>query len=155
MTAPDPAAGLGTLAERLGCRVVGVGVDLCDIRRIGRSVERFGDRFLARVYTPEECAACERRPGVRLNAYAKRWAAKEACAKALGTGFAKGVAQRDIEVETLPSGAPVLRLYGGAAARLSALTPPETEARLHLSLTDEPPYAQAFVIIEAAATHKP
>ena len=130
--------------------VLGIGVDLCDIRRIERSIDRFGARFLARTYTEAERRHCDARQATRVNAYAKRWAAKEACAKALGTGVAQGVALRDIEVETLEGGAPSLRLWGGAADRLAQLTPDGASPRLHLSLSDEPPFAQAFVVIEAA-----
>ena len=135
---------------RVWSGVIGIGVDLCDIRRIRQSIDRFGDRFLARSFTEAERIHCDARSTTRVNAYAKRWAAKEACAKALGTGLARGVALRDIEVETLDGGAPRLVLSGGAEARLAALTPDGASPRLHLSLSDEPPYAQAFVIIEAA-----
>lgn len=149
MTAPDPAAGLGTLEERLKCQLVGIGVDLCDIRRIERSVERFGDKFLARVYTPEERAACERRPGVRINAYAKRWAAKEACSKALGTGLRMGISWKDMAVSNLRSGQPIMHVTGWAAERLKEMTPEGHEAVIHVTLTDDHPWAQAFVVIEA------
>lgn len=130
--------------------VLGVGVDLCDIRRIARSLQRFDRRFTERNFTQAERRHCDARDATRAHAYAKRWAAKEACAKALGTGFAEGVFLRDIEVETLESGAPALRLWGGAARRLVELTPEGATARVHVSLTDETPYAQAFVVIEAA-----
>ncbi|ACA20870.1 holo-acyl-carrier-protein synthase [Methylobacterium sp. 4-46] len=128
--------------------IVGIGSDLCDIRRIERSLERFGERFTQRVFTPGERARSDRR-AARAPSYARRFAAKEACAKALGTGLSQGVFWRDMEVVNLPSGAPTLRLTGGAAARLAALVPPGHRARLHVSLTDDPPLAQAFVVIEA------
>ena len=134
--------------------VLGVGVDLCDIRRIEQSIERFGERFLSRVYTVRERKDCEARGAGRIAAYARRWAAKEACSKALGTGVAQGVGLRDIELESLAGGAPSLRLQGGAARRLASLTPAGAEPRLHVSLSDEPPYAQAFVVIEAVATRR-
>lgn len=130
--------------------ILGVGTDLCDIRRIENSIQRFGERFLDRVYTARERRDCDGRGGGRIPAYARRWAAKEACAKALGTGIAQGVALRDIELESLDGGAPSLRLSGGAAARLAAMTPDGATARLHVSLSDEPPYAQAFVVLEAS-----
>jgi holo-[acyl-carrier protein] synthase len=128
--------------------IVGIGSDLCDIRRIQTSLDRFDTRFTNRVYTEVERARSERK-GDRAASYAKRFAAKEACAKALGTGLRNGVFWRDMGVVNLRSGQPTMALTGGAKARLDALLPPGTEARIHLSLTDEPPYAQAFVIIEA------
>jgi holo-[acyl-carrier protein] synthase len=128
--------------------IIGIGSDLCDIRRIQTSLDRFGDRFPQRVYTEVERARSERK-GDRAASYAKRFAAKEACAKALGTGIRNGVFWRDMGVINLRSGQPTMALTGGAKVRLDALLPPGTEARIHLSLTDEPPYAQAFVIIEA------
>jgi holo-[acyl-carrier protein] synthase len=128
--------------------IIGVGNDLCDIRRIEASLERFGERFVARLFTPIERARAERR-GERAPTYAKRFAAKEACAKALGTGLRAGVFWRDMGVVNEPSGRPTLRLTGGAARRLAQITPEGYEARIHLSLTDEHPYAQAFVVIEA------
>ena len=130
--------------------ILGIGTDLVDIRRIERSLERFGDRFLARVFTAAEQAHAERRAQGRAAAYAKRFAAKEACAKALGTGFAGGVVWRDLEVVSGPGGAPAMELAGGALHRLNALTPEGMIARVHLSLTDEYPLAQAFVTISAA-----
>ena len=132
--------------------IIGVGTDLIDIRRIERTLERFGDRFLERVFTSAERARAEARRD-RAAAYAKRYAAKEACAKALGTGFRQGVYWRDIGVFNRASGQPVLHLTGGAAARLAALTPRGMSARIDLSLTDEPPFGQAVVIISAAAPH--
>ena len=128
--------------------IVGLGSDLTDIRRIAASLDRFGDRFAQRLFTDVERTRSERK-GDRAASYAKRFAAKEACAKALGTGMRDGVFWRDMGVVNLRSGQPTLALTGGAKARLDALLPPGTAARIHLSLTDEPPYAQAFVIIEA------
>ncbi len=129
--------------------ILGIGVDLCDIRRIAASLERFGDRFTHRVFTDIERAKADRRRK-RAETYAKRFAAKEACAKALGTGVPRhGVSWRDMGVVNLPSGAPTLALVGGAARRLQALTPPGMRARVHLTITDEPPLAQAIVIITA------
>lgn len=130
--------------------ILGLGTDLIDIRRIERTLERFGDRFVERVFTPTERARAERRLD-RAAAYAKRYAAKEACAKALGTGFRRGVYWRDIGVDNRPSGQPVLHLTGGAAARLAALTPPGMIAQVDLSLSDEPPFGQAVVIISAVS----
>lgn len=128
--------------------IVGIGSDLCDIRRIARTLERHGARFTHRVFTDGERARCYRR-AARAEGYARRFAAKEACAKALGTGLSAGVFWRDMEVVNLPSGQPTLRLAGGAAERLAELLPAGHAARLHVSLTDDPPMAQAFVIIEA------
>ena len=128
--------------------ILGIGSDLCDIRRIERSIERFGDRFTHRIFTERERARSDGR-AARAPSYARRFAAKEACAKAVGTGLSHGVFWRDMEVVNLPSGQPTLRLAGGAAARLQELLPAGHEGRLHVSLTDDPPMAQAFVIIEA------
>lgn len=128
--------------------VLGVGVDLLDIRRIERTIRQFGDRFRERVYTPLERLHCSRRARPAA-AYALRYAGKEACAKALGTGFRSGVFWRDIEIDALPSGKPLIRLSGGAHARLLRLTPPAMIAGIDISLTDEYPYAQAFVVIAA------
>jgi holo-[acyl-carrier protein] synthase len=128
--------------------IIGIGSDLCDIRRIARTLERHGERFTHRVFTDGERARCDGR-AARAEGYARRFAAKEACAKALGTGLSAGVFWRDMEVVNLPSGQPTLRLSGGAADRLAELLPPGHAARLHVSLTDDPPLAQAFVIIEA------
>jgi holo-[acyl-carrier protein] synthase len=128
--------------------ILGIGSDLCDIRRIERSLERFGDRFTHRVFTEGERARSDRR-AARAPSYARRFAAKEACAKALGTGLSHGVFWRDMEVVNLPSGKPTLRLTGGALAKLGAMMPAGHEAVLHVSLTDDPPVAQAFVVIEA------
>ncbi|NHN87873.1 holo-ACP synthase [Acetobacter conturbans] len=130
--------------------IIGTGMDLCDMRRIERAIERFGDRFLLRVFTETERARADRRNGqARIGAYAKRWAAKEACAKALGTGFADGVFHSTIGVQNLPSGQPTLTLVGGAAARLATMVPEGMTGRLHLSMTDDEPYALAQVMIEA------
>ncbi len=128
--------------------ILGIGTDLCDIRRIERVLDRFGDRFLNRVFTDGECARA-RRGGSAAAALAERWAAKEACAKALGTGISEGVSWSEIEVCSLPSGQPCLRLAGGAERRLGGLLPEGWDARLHLSLAHEPPLAQASVVIEA------
>ena len=128
--------------------ILGIGSDLCDIRRIERSLERFGERFTHRVFTDGERARCDRK-AARAPSYARRFAAKEACAKALGTGLANGVFWRDMEVVNLASGQPTLRLTGGAGARLAAMLPAGHAAKVHVTLTDDPPMAQAFVIIEA------
>jgi holo-[acyl-carrier protein] synthase len=126
--------------------ILGVGVDLIDIRRIERTLARFGERFTLRCFTDLERAKAERRR-TRAATYAKRFAAKEACSKALGTGFNQGVFMRDIGVVNLPSGQPTLQLEGGARRRLDAMTPAGHVAELHLTLTDEPPLAQALVFI--------
>jgi holo-[acyl-carrier protein] synthase len=131
--------------------IIGIGSDLCDIRRIEKSLERFGDRFTHKVFTEVERRRSERKPD-RASSYAKRFAAKEACSKALGTGLKQGVHLAGMGVVNLPSGKPTLALTGGAAERLSALTPPGMTAVVHLSLTDDHPWAQAFVIIEAVQT---
>jgi len=128
--------------------IIGIGSDLIDIRRVERTIERFGERFLERVFTPTERARSDRR-AERAASYAKRFAAKEACSKALGTGFRQGVFWRDLGVVNLASGRPTLRLTGGALARLEQITPPGMRAEIALTLTDEPPLAQAFVIITA------
>ena len=128
--------------------IVGIGSDLSDIRRIKGSLERFGERFVERVFTEVERARSERK-GDPAASYAKRFAAKEACAKALGTGIRDGVFWRDMGVVNLASGQPTMHLTGGAAERLRALTPEGMEPFIHLSLTDDHPYAQAFVVIEA------
>ena len=130
--------------------ILGVGSDLADIRRVAETLERFGERFTRRIFTPLERERSERK-GAPAASYAKRFAAKEACAKALGTGLAQGVFWRDMGVVNLRSGQPTLALTGGAAARLEAMTPRGRIARIHLSLTDDHPYAQAFVVIEALA----
>ncbi|KAI95498.1 4'-phosphopantetheinyl transferase [Rhodomicrobium udaipurense JA643] len=128
--------------------IIGIGSDLTDIRRIEKTIARYGDRFLDRVFTEKERAKSDARTA-RAASYAKRFAAKEACAKALGTGLADGVFWRDMGVTNLPSGAPTMRLTGGAGERLAALLPDGHEARIHLTITDDYPLAQAFVIIEA------
>jgi holo-[acyl-carrier protein] synthase len=128
--------------------IIGLGSDLADIRRVANSLERFGERFTHRIFTELERARSERKAD-RAASYAKRFAAKEACAKALGTGLRAGVFWRDMGVSNLPSGAPTLTLTGGALERLRAITPVGHRAVVHLSLTDDHPYAQAFVIIEA------
>jgi holo-[acyl-carrier protein] synthase len=129
--------------------ILGVGSDIIDIRRIERSLARFGPRFTERLYTDLEKRRAERRPAQRAASYAKRFAAKEACAKALGTGMKRGVFWRDMGVANLPSGQPTMVLTGGAARRLSEMTPPGYVARVHVSLTDDYPLAQSFVIISA------
>ena len=129
--------------------IIGLGSDLCNIERIAGSLARFGDRFANRVFTEVERAKAERRTLTRAGTYAKRFAAKEAFSKAVGTGFKHGVFMRDIGVVNAPSGAPTLALTGGARARLDALTPDGYEVRVHLTLTDDHPWAQAFVILEA------
>jgi holo-[acyl-carrier protein] synthase len=128
--------------------ILGLGSDLVDIRRIEKTLARFGDRFVVRVFTVEERRKAERRVDAAAT-YAKRYAAKEACSKALGTGFRSGVYWRDLGVVNLPSGRPTLVLTGGALKRLEAMTPPGMRARIDLTLTDEHPLAQAFVIISA------
>jgi holo-[acyl-carrier protein] synthase len=128
--------------------ILGIGSDLCDIARIEETLERHGERFIARCFTEVERRRSERRAG-RAASYAKRFAAKEACAKALGTGLRHGVYWRDMGVVNLPSGQPTMRLTNGAAARLAAITPAGCEAFIHLTITDEHPLAQAFVVIEA------
>jgi holo-[acyl-carrier protein] synthase len=129
--------------------ILGIGSDIIDIRRIEKTLARFGDRFIQRIYTDREQARAERRPDQRAATYAKRFAAKEACAKALGTGLKQGVFWRDMGVANLPSGQPTMRLTGGAARRLERLTPPGHVAHIHVSLTDDYPLAVAFVIISA------
>ena len=128
--------------------IVGIGSDLSDIRRVQNTLERFGERFTNRCFTEIERARSERKPD-RAASYAKRFAAKEACAKALGTGIKRGVFWRDMGVVNMRSGQPTMALTGGAAERLSQIIPPGHKAVIHVSLTDDHPYAQAFVIIEA------
>lgn len=129
--------------------IIGLGSDLCNIERIQASLDRFGERFEDRVFTDAERAKAARRPFTRAGTLAKRFAAKEAFSKAVGTGFKAGVFMKDIGVVNAPSGAPTLALTGGAAERLAAMTPPGHEAVVHLTLTDDHPWAQAFVVIEA------
>ena len=138
--------------------IIGTGSDLIDIRRVAKVIERHGERFLDRIFTDVERAKAQRRAKSErmvVATYAKRFAAKEACAKALGTGIRQGVWWRDMGVINLPGGRPSMKLTGGAQARLAALTPPGHEARIDLTITDEWPTAQAFVIISAVASDKP
>jgi holo-[acyl-carrier protein] synthase len=134
--------------------ILGVGSDITDVRRIAKVIERHGERFLDRVFTPIERARADKRRN-RMETYAKRFAAKEACAKALGTGLRAGVWWRDMGVVNLPSGRPTMELTGGAKRRLQALTPAGYEARIDLSITDEGPSAQALVIISAIPVPAP
>ena len=128
--------------------IIGIGADMSDIRRIEASLDRFGDRFKERCFTELERTRSDRKPDPAWS-YAKRFAAKEACAKALGTGMTHGVFWKDMGVVNLPSGRPTMALTGGAAARLAEMIPPGHSAHIHLTLTDDHPWAQAFVIIEA------
>ncbi len=128
--------------------IIGIGMDICDIRRIEKALDRWGDRFTNRAFTEIERAKSDRR-AARAASYAKRFAAKEACTKALGTGLAHGVFLRDIGVVNAPGGAPTLALTGGAALRLEKMTPPGKTLNIHVSLTDDFPMAQAIVIISA------
>ncbi|HET9509703.1 MAG TPA: holo-ACP synthase [Sphingomonas sp.] len=129
--------------------IIGLGSDLCSIERIQSSLDRFGARFEARCFTDVERAKADKRPFTRAGTLAKRFAAKEAFSKAIGTGFSAGVFMKDIGVVNRPGGAPTLALTGAAKARLDAMTPEGHVARIHLTLTDDHPWAQAFVIIEA------
>jgi holo-[acyl-carrier protein] synthase len=133
--------------------ILGIGSDITDARRIAKVIERHGDRFLDRVFTPIERAKADRRRN-RAETYAKRFAAKEACAKALGTGLRAGVWWRDMGVVNMPSGRPTLELTGGAKRRLAAMTPAGYEARIDLTITDEGAMAHAFVVISAVAVAK-
>ncbi len=128
--------------------ILGVGTDLCNIQRIERTLARFGDRFRHRVFTETELRKAASRHGEAAT-LAKRWAAKEACSKALGTGLRMGIAWRDMAVSNLRSGQPVMAVTGWAAERLASMTPPGHEAVIHVTLTDDHPWAQAFVVIEA------
>ena len=128
--------------------ILGIGTDLANIERIAGTLERFGDRFRNRVFTEIEQAKAERRKDVA-GTYAKRWAAKEACSKALGTGLRMGISWKDMAVSNLPTGQPVMELSGWAKERLDAITPPGHSAVVHVTLTDDHPWAQAFVVIEA------
>ncbi len=130
--------------------ILGIGSDITDVRRIAKVIERHGDRFIDRVFTAAERARAERRRN-RVETYAKQFAAKEACAKALGTGLRAGVWWRDMGVVNLPSGRPTMELTGGAKRRLEVITPPGFEARIDLTISDEGPMAHAFVIISAVA----
>lgn len=134
--------------------ILGIGQDIIDIRRVERTLERFGARFVERVFTDIERAKSDRRAN-RAASYAKRFAAKEACSKALGTGFSSGVFWRDLGVVNLPSGKPTMLLTGGAAVRLAAITPPGMTAQIDLTITDDGPQAQAFVIISALPAASP
>ena len=129
--------------------IIGMGNDLTNMDRIATSLERWGEKFERRCFTDVERAKAAKRPFTRVGTFAKRWAAKEAFAKAIGTGFSHGVFHKDIGVVNKPSGAPTLQLSGGAAERLAEMVPAGHEARIHLTLTDDHPWAQAFVIIEA------
>jgi holo-[acyl-carrier protein] synthase len=138
--------------------IIGIGSDLIDIRRVAKVIERHGDRFLDRIFTDAERARAGRRARnekMVVATYAKRFAAKEACSKALGTGIRRGVWWRDMGVVNLPGGRPTLQLTGGALARLEALTPQDYQAQIDLSITDDWPLAQAFVIISAVKPGKP
>lgn len=128
--------------------IIGIGNDLANIERIGKTLEKYGERFVQRVFTAAEQAKADLR-AAKAPTYAKRFAAKEACAKALGTGIYRGVFFRDMSVVNLPSGQPTLKLSGGALKRLQEMTPAGMDAKIHLSLTDDHPWAQAFVVIEA------
>lgn len=128
--------------------ILGIGSDLANIERIARTLDRFGDRFRHRVFTQTEQAKADRRKDVA-GTYAKRWAAKEACSKALGTGLAMGISWKDMSVSNLDSGQPVMAVTGWAKDRLDAMTPAGHEAIIHVTLTDDHPWAQAFVVIEA------
>ena len=129
--------------------IIGLGSDLCNIDRIQNSLDRFGDRFLKRVFTETEQAKAQKRPFTRAGTLAKRFAAKEAFSKAVGTGFKRGVFMKDIGVINKASGEPTLKLTGGAKERLDAMTPPGHAARIHLTMTDDHPFALAVVIIES------
>ena len=134
--------------------IIGVGNDLIDIRRIERTLHRFGDRFTYRCFTEIERNKCDRRH-LRAASYARRYAAKEACSKALGTGFRKGVFWRDLGVVNLPSGQPSMELTGGALHHLRKMIPDNMEAQINLTITDEPPIAEAVVIISAMIREQP
>jgi holo-[acyl-carrier protein] synthase len=130
--------------------IIGIGTDLARIDRISDTLDRWGERFVARVFTEIERAKSDARRE-RAASYAKRWAAKEACSKALGTGLRMGIAWREMEVVNLHSGQPTMRLHGGAHARMMALVPEGHAPRIHVTITDDHPFAQAFVVIEAVA----
>lgn len=134
--------------------IIGIGSDLIDIRRVEKTLERYGDRFTERCFTEIERTKSDRRR-LRAASYAKRYAAKEACSKALGTGFRRGVFWRDMGVVNLPGGKPSMLLTGGALRRLEEITPAGMEARIDLTITDEPPIAQAMVIITAVPKPSP
>lgn len=128
--------------------ILGIGTDLANIERISETIERFGERFKKRVFTEVEQAKAERRRDVA-GTYAKRWAAKEACSKALGTGLAMGISWKDMAVKNMRTGQPVMEVTGWAKERLDEMTPAGHEAIIHVTLTDDHPWAQAFVVIEA------
>ncbi len=129
--------------------ILGIGTDLANIERIEGTIARFGQRFLTRVFTEREQAKAQSRPYTTAATYAKRWAAKEACSKALGTGLRMGIAWKDMAVSNLSTGQPIMHLTGWAAERLAQMTPPSHRAVVHVTLTDDHPWAQAFVVIEA------
>jgi len=129
--------------------ILGIGIDLANIDRIQSTMDRFGDRFIQRIFTPREQAKANSRPHGVAATYAKRWAAKEACSKALGTGLRMGIAWKDMAVDNLYTGQPVMSVTGWAAERLAAMTPAGHQALIHVTLTDDHPWAQAFVVIEA------
>ena len=131
--------------------IIGLGSDIVDIRRIEKTLERYGQRFIERIFTEIEQRKSERRGPTRAASYARRFAAKEACSKALGTGFRKGIFWRDMGVVNLPSGAPTIVLTGGAARRLGEILPPGSSGHIHVTITDDYPLAQAIVMIEAVA----
>ncbi len=132
--------------------ILGVGTDLCNIERIEQTLDRFGDRFVQRCFTEIEQRKSEKRRN-RAETYAKRWAAKEACSKALGTGLAMGISWKDMAVRNMRSGQPIMDVTGWAAERLADMTPEGHEAIIHVTLTDDHPWAQAFVVIEARPKH--
>jgi holo-[acyl-carrier protein] synthase len=129
--------------------ILGIGTDLANIERIEATIARFGQRFLTRVFTEREQAKAQSRPYATAATYAKRWAAKEACSKALGTGLRMGISWKDMAVSNLWTGQPVMHLTGWAADRLAQMTPPGHRAIVHVTLTDDHPWAQAFIVIEA------
>ena len=146
---PGPPAFKALRRSARPAMILGVGTDLCNIARIEATLDRFGDRFRNRVFTEREQHKAEGRPRAVAATYAKRWAAKEACAKALGTGLRMGIAWKDMSVSNLRTGQPVMHVTGWAADRLAGMTPPGHEAVIHVTLTDDHPWAQAFVVIEA------
>ncbi len=135
--------------------ILGIGTDLANIDRIQGTLDRFGDRFRTRVFTPQEQAKAASRPHGEAATFAKRWAAKEACSKALGTGLTMGISWVDMAVSNLRTGQPVMHLTGWAAEKLAQMTPPGHEAVVHVTLTDDHPWAQAFVVIEARPLAEP
>ena len=135
--------------------ILGIGTDLANIDRIQGTMDRFGDRFINRIFTDREQAKANSRPLSVAATYAKRWAAKEACSKALGTGLRMGISWKDMAVSNLASGQPVMHVTGWAAARLASMTPPGHQAVIHVTLTDDHPWAQAFVVIESRPVPEP